>query len=94
MNKRQLKKRRIKYWRLADEPYCLNNKMQFDYYQCPYCGFDINNITYEELKELGGDYIEENYHNTFDGNYSGHSWTEKIKCPICKTRYEYDNSDV
>jgi len=97
MNKRQKKKRRMKYWRLAGEPYTMRwekGQPVFDIYQCPYCGFEIDDYNADEIKSMGGDYKTEDYHSFYDGCYSGHSWTEKITCPICHTKYEYDTSDI
>ena len=80
MNKRQAKKKQLKYWRLADEPYTPNWKNGlpiFDDYVCPYCGFDVNDLDTYDIQRLGGTY-----------HYSYTSWTEHITCPICKTNYK------
>lgn len=79
-------------WRLAGEPNVnkwIKGIPYFDAYQCPFCGFDPDAYDERELEELGGKYVCEKYHSTFDGVYSGHSWTDVFKCPICKTIFEF-----
>ncbi len=62
--------------------------------QCPYCGWESCDSDIEEIRKLGGDCKCEGYGSYFDGSYSGHTWTMIFKCPICKTVFEYDDSDV
>jgi len=97
MNKRQKKKRILYYWELAgcpDVKRWIGGLPIFYDESCPYCGFDVSCCDDEDVQELGGKRKYLNSHYSFDGHYSGHRWTEEIKCPICKTKYEVDNSDI
>lgn len=97
MNKRQRKKRILRYWRLADYPYVkkwIKGLPVFPDYYCYYCGFSISSYNDGEIEKMGGERKYFNIRTFFDGNYSGREWEEKIKCPICKTKYTMDNSDV
>lgn len=66
--------------------------------KCPKCGRDI----YDEYEEYQYDltckpskYIEiVNYHEFFDGEYSGHEWDVKCVCPRCKKRFSFSDTDV
>lgn len=89
MNKRQAKKRRMKFIAMNDYP-----SMPFSDTQCPYCGWESCYSDPEEIRELGGEVKCKGYGGYFDGTYSGHQWTMEFKCPICKTKFEYDDSDV
>lgn len=89
MNKRQSKKRRNKFIALNDFP-----QKPFGETQCPYCGFDYLNYSVDEIKEMGGSYECKDYKSFFDGTYSGHEWTDVVKCPICKTVFENGDTDI
>lgn len=89
MNKRQAKKRRNKFIAMNDY-----STMPFSETQCPYCGWESCDSDIDEVRELGGDCECKGYGSYFDGSYSGHTWTMVFKCPICKTIFEYDDSDV
>ena len=89
MNIRQKKKRRMKYIAMNDYP-----AEPFSEYQCPYCGWDSEQAVGDSEELKNGTVQMTNYHSFFDGHYSGHSWTENYKCPICGVKFEFDNSDI
>lgn len=89
MNKRQYKKKKQKFIAKNNYP-----NEPFDIMQCPYCGFDSGNYIPDEIKEIGGQYTCKDYKNIFNGDYSGYTWTSIITCPIYKTIFEYEDSDI
>lgn len=93
MNKRQAKKRRLKYWHLAGENYTPTWKKGqpiFGEFDCPYCGFDIGDLQSDEIKQMGGKLEYSNICLPYDGHKN---WEEYITCPICHTKYSYENGD-
>lgn len=89
MNKRQYKKRRKKFLEINDFP-----TEPFLETQCPYCGFEELDYEKEDIVKMGGSISIEKYRAFFDGWYSGHSWTVNVTCPICKTKYSFEDSNV
>ena len=103
MNKRQYKKKKLKFWALAGEPYVTRWEKGIPYFesdsQCPFCGYEAADgyddpEKIKELENLGGYSHIVDLRHYFDGNYSGKEWTVEFKCPICKTIFEFDDSDV
>ncbi len=89
MNKRQKKKRRMKYIAMNNYP-----MEPFSEYQCPYCGWDSELAVGDNEAYINGTVKITDCHYFFDGSYSGRSWTEEYKCPVCGTRFEFDTSDI
>lgn len=89
INKRQKKKRRMKFIAMNNYPY-----EPFSEYQCPYCGWDSESIIGDyEAYENGMVQISD-IHYFFDGSYSGREWKETYKCPVCRTMFEFYTSDI
>lgn len=99
MNQRQKKKRKLKFWRLAGEPYTQHWKQGvpvFYYHEtvCPYCGYDCYGDNDWKLAEGSDGSLQlVDIRSYFDGEYSVTDWTIEAKCPICKKIYYVDDSD-